>query len=223
MHYADIAEAFRPTGLLVRGGFACPAEDAVDCGPGRGAARAVVLVGNAGPAIWQAFEAGRREEPNPLDAWTRRVVDPIAAGLGALAVYPNDRPYRPFQRWAARAEPVHRSPLGLLIHPEYGLWHAYRAALLFTDPIAGMPEVVVGKSPCDQCADKPCLTACPVGAFTERGYDVEACATYVRSGREPHCMALGCQARAACPVGKTYRYDGAQLQFHMAAFLKARA
>ena len=25
----------------------------------------------------------------------------------------------------------HASPLGLLIHPDYGLWHGYRGALLF--------------------------------------------------------------------------------------------
>ena len=32
-------------------------------------------------------------------------------------------PYWPFQQWARRAEPVHPSPIGVLIHPRYGLWH----------------------------------------------------------------------------------------------------
>ena len=31
------------------------------------------------------------------------------------------------------------------------------------------------------------------------------------------CMLSGCLARAACPVGAAYRYNGAQLRFHMAA------
>ena len=59
-------------------------------------------------------------------------IDPLARSVGAMALYPFDGPpYRPFQRWAMRAEPVAPSPLGLFIHPEYGLWHAYRAALVF--------------------------------------------------------------------------------------------
>ena len=33
-------------------------------------------------------------------------------------------PHFPFQQWARRAEPVHPSPIGLLIHPIYGLWHS---------------------------------------------------------------------------------------------------
>ena len=37
----------------------------------------------------------------------------------------------PFLTWARRGGAGHVSPLGLNIHPTYGLWHAYRAALLF--------------------------------------------------------------------------------------------
>lgn len=31
--------------------------------------------------------------------------------------------------WGLKAEPVYRSPLRLLMHPKWGLWHSYRGAL----------------------------------------------------------------------------------------------
>ncbi len=112
-----------------------------------------------------------RRGPNPLDRWTRRVVDPIADGLGARAAYPFGEPRWPFQRWALRAETLHPSPLGILIHDEYGLWHAWRAALLFAERL-DLPPRSDAPSPCESCAEKPCLSACPVGAFSRSGYDV---------------------------------------------------
>jgi hypothetical protein len=36
---------------------------------------------------------------------------------------------------------------------------------------------------------------------------------------EPACMAIGCLARHACPIGHDYRYTPAQANFHMRAFL----
>ena len=56
-------------------------------------------------------------------------------------------------------------------HPELGLWHAYRGALAFAERLALAPVEPVA-SPCDDCAGKPCLAACPVGAFAASRYDV---------------------------------------------------
>lgn len=207
--YATLETAFAGTGLALRGGFA------KDGG-------SLVLVGNFGEAMWPAFEAGRRNEPDPLDAWTRRVVGPIAARFGARAVHPNDRPYQPFQRWAQLAEPVHPSPLGILIHPVHGLWHAYRAALIFSEPVSGLPPRAEVVSPCDSCSGKPCLSACPVSAFDGTAYDVAACAGHLKSRGSPDCSRLGCRARDACPVGRDRRYPPPQVAFHMAAFVRSR-
>lgn len=208
-NYNAIVEAFAATGLLVRGG----------CGWQGGS---VVLIGNAGPALWPAFAAGRRDEPHPLDRWSERVVNPIAQHLGARAVYPSDQPYAPFLAWATAAEPLHASPLGLTIHPTYGLWHAFRAALLFATPVAGLPAREQTASPCAACVEKPCLSACPVGAFTGARYDVAGCAGHLASRSDPACTSLGCRARDACPIGRDWRYPPQQIIFHMAAFAKAR-
>lgn len=219
--YQDIADAFAGTGLVPRGGFSVAADAEPVVGSGGQRIAAIVLIGNVGGAMWPHFAAGRRAEDNPLDGWTKRVVGPVALQLGAEAAYPSDRPYRPFQRWARRAEPVHPSPVGILIHPDYGLWHAYRAALLFEAPVT-VPEVAGRESPCASCPDKPCLGGCPVGAFSAAGFDDRVCASHLRSGAEPACLSLGCRARDACPVARQWRYGDAQIAFHMAAFFRAR-
>jgi hypothetical protein len=211
-NFAHVETAFHGTGLALRGGFRLDEDEACS----------LVLVGNFGGGMWPSFAAGQRNEPDPLDSWTRRVVDPIAARFSARAVYPNDRPYQPFQRWAQRAEPVHPSPLGILIHPEHGLWHAYRAALFFADVIEGLPARREAASPCDSCATKPCLSACPVNAFDGAAYNVAACSSHLRTGAPPDCATLGCRARDACPVAPEKRYPPEQVAFHMAAFVKSR-
>jgi epoxyqueuosine reductase QueG len=111
--------------------------------------------------------------------------------------------------------------LGILIHPEYGLWHAYRAALLFAESIE-LPPRADARSPCDTCAGKPCLSACPVHAFTNTGFDDRACTGHITQAAGRPCMDGGCLARNACPVAPALRYGAPQLQFHMAAFRRAR-
>jgi hypothetical protein len=226
MEYGNVQDAVAETGLLVRGGFHPVAEDGVPGGP-----ETVVLVGNAGPSMWDAFAdatgPGDREEgPNPLDDWTRRVLAPVVGALGARALYPFEGPpYLPFQSWALRTGGVHVSPIGPLIDPEFGLWHAYRGALAFDEPIA-LPETG-HLSPCDGCAEKPCLGACPVKAFTpsDEGmaeYDIPACIGHISSAAGEDCLGGSCLARRACPVGRDYVYGPDQSWFHMQRFVKAQ-
>lgn len=225
---ATIVEGLHPFGLVLRGGFAVDPDDAVPTLANGQAARTVLMIGNIGgpdgDPMWRAFAAARSRFPglHPMNDWTRAAIDPIARSVGAMALYPFDGPpYYPFQRWAMRAEPVSPSPLGLLIHPEYGLWHAYRAALVFADRIDLPPRADVA-SPCDTCADKPCLTACPVGAFSTKGYDVPRCASFLETEAGQDCIDNACRARRACPVAPERAPVAAQAQFHMEAFVKAR-
>lgn len=229
MQYADVAEAVALTGFVARGGFLAEADDALPAAPGDAPTRCVVVIGNVGGAMWPRFRAAEQPGPDPLDRWTRSVLAPVAASLGAGFVHPSDEPYQPFQRWAQRADDVWQSPIGLLVHPDHGLWHAYRGAFLFPTELAGLPPVGGRRSPCLDCADRPCLTTCPVEAFTftdgpagaERHYDVAACAGHLRSGADPRCLDAGCAARLACPVHPERRYGADQMRFHMAAFAGA--
>jgi hypothetical protein len=216
MDLGTIDSACIAHGLIVRGGFHPVPQDGVPGDPAT-----LVVLGNTGPAMWRAFEAAPKDGPDPLDAWTRRVVSQIAESLGATAFFPFDGPpYWPFQRWAKKAESLVQSPIGPLIHPEYGLWHAYRGALAF-DVKIDLPAPAPAADPCAACADKPCLTACPVNALTPGGYDVPACVTHVDTDDGADCLDRGCAARRACPVGRDWIYAPAQARFHMDHFRRA--
>ena len=185
-------------------------------------ARFAILIGNAGPQMFRRFARERNPATDLMDDWTRATVDAMAQDLDAKAAYPFDVPHHPFLTWARRGGGGHISPLGLNIHPVYGLWHAYRAALLF--PVAfDLPVGTPGPSPCDTCADKPCLSACPVKAFDGTSYDVKSCGRHLLTESGSECMQGGCLARRACPVGRAFTYVTDQMQFHMRAFQKARA
>jgi hypothetical protein len=234
---AELDAALRARGLALRGAFAPAPEEAPRLPDGRPAA-AVALAGQAGPGAWERFARERRDEPDPLDAWSARALAAVAARFAAAVVLPGQGPpFAPFQRWAQRAEPVHPSPLGILIHPRYGLWHAYRGALLFAAPLrapapgaAATPAADAPASPCQACAERPCLSACPAGAFRAAPagepeparYDAGACAAHAASPAGAACREQGCLARRACPVGREHAYGAAQQRFHMAAFLAAR-
>ncbi|WP_110748813.1 4Fe-4S dicluster domain-containing protein [Phyllobacterium leguminum] len=225
--YSDnltITAALAPYGLIPRGGFVFSGGEDAPRGVARNRARSIVLVGHAGSSIWPHFarwwENEGRDRADPLDNWSKQVLGEAAEALGARAAFPSDKPWLPFQQWATRAEGLKPSPLGLLIHPVFGLWHAYRGALLFDEEIE-FPAHRAFPHPCDQCAAKPCLSACPVEAFDGAGFAVDRCRDYLRADVGKACRTGGCLARLACPVGREYAYEAAQQRFHMAAFMRA--
>ncbi len=175
-----VFSAIERTGLVARGAFRLAEAERAGALAG---VQTIVLIGMAGRDGWGAFAASPEAHDgldDPLDRFSRRVIGALADDLGALALFPfGEPPYWPFQQWARRAEPVHPSPIGLLIHPRYGLWHSYRGALGFASALE-IPTHETSPSPCDSCAERPCLSACPVCAFSARGYDVAACAAHLR-------------------------------------------
>ncbi|MCB1461057.1 MAG: hypothetical protein KDJ90_01200 [Nitratireductor sp.] len=232
-------------GLITRGGFNFDNREAVPAGPSGAPARSVLLVGHGGGTIWPHFSgwlAGQEESPaNPLDTWSAAILREVAGAFGARAVFPSDKPFLPFQQWAMRAEGLRPSPLGMLIHPEFGLWHAYRGALLLDVEIQ-IQRDDAPVHPCECCIEKPCLSTCPVSAFSQSGFDVATCRSWLDSStswndsssshadsiasggasmKGADCMNAGCRARNACPIGHEYRYCDAQLRFHMASFARA--
>ncbi len=229
MEIATIEAALAREGLILRGGFHPEPGDGVPALENGRPARTLVMVGNAGPALWRAFANSPEfgTSPDPLNRWSARVIGALAAAWGACALYPfGGPPHLPFVAWAKRAEPVAESPLGILIHPDYGLWHAYRGALAFAE-VLDLPPRAERPRPCDSCAERPCLGACPVGAFSAAGtdvagYDVSACADHLASPAGVDCMAEACRARRACPIGRDNFYEPEQAAFHMVHFLEAR-
>ncbi len=218
----SIVFAIERSGFVARGAFRLAEAERV--GPLRDV-RTIALIGVAGRQGWDAFAAGpeaRDGGGDPLDRFSRRVIDGVAEALGAVPLYPfGGPPHWPFQQWAQRAEPVHPSPIGLVIHPVYGLWHSYRGALGFRAALE-FPQFQPQPRPCDVCRAQPCLSACPVGAFSVGGYDVAGCVRHLSDAAGAACMARGCLARRGCPVGAGYAQEAAQAAFPMRAFLQAQ-
>lgn len=242
----DIRALIQPYGLILRG---YATTDDINIGDVcDDNTRAIAIIGSCGSSAWSSLQnASEYKEyltgrANPLDRWTKRVGTEIAEQLDAKAVFPfQGPPYAPFLSWAQQLDVVDPSKLGMFIHPDYGLWHAYRFALLFTEPLASQSLTSLpytrelndeknNRSPiCSNCQDSPCLTSCPVDAFKydnsqkiATNYDVERCAEYLKSNLDASCHTQGCLARNACPVGSDYRNAADLQQFHMRAFLKSR-
>jgi hypothetical protein len=207
-------------GLAWRGAFHPGPEDAVPFFADGHAVGTLVLLGFAGRQQWEVFTKSPEYadgHPDPLDRWSRRIIDSLAPSDGA-AFYPfGGPPWLPFQRWAARAEPVHVSPLRILIHPDWGLWHSYRGAIALL-PRLPLPVPPAQTSPCEACIDKPCLRGCPVQAVSLTGFDGSACLEHIATKSGAACRE-GCLARRSCPVASSHRYGADQARFHLKALL----
>lgn len=208
-------------GLTVRAVFAPCAGDAVPPLADGRAARTLALVGNVGSSLWPAFSTSPEfadGQPHPLDRWSRRIGEGVAADVGGRALFPfGGPPHHPFQRWAMRGGTLFPSPIGLLIDPQHGLWHAFRFAIALPDTTAEV--AAASSSPCLTCVARPCLRACPVDAFGEGEYRHRECADYLAEHPDAACWRIGCLARHACPVGAISRYLPAHASFHMRAFV----
>lgn len=176
----------------------------------------LVLLGPDEPAFWGLFSRSpeyRDGQPDPMDRWSRRVIDVIAAKAGGMAYYPfGGPPFQPFYTWALRSGRAWASPIGFLVHDIAGLFASYRGAVWVPEARAAEQ----GSNPCTTCP-APCKTACPVDALRDT-YDVAACKTYLATTAGTACMTTGCAARRSCPVGASRRLP-AQAAFHMEAFL----
>ncbi len=219
----ELGAALRPHGLFLRGvvNFA-DGDEAPVLSTGIRAA-SVVLIGNIGGSVWQAFSDWRAAQTDgggehPLDAWSKAVIGRIALRAGATAFFPSDPPWQPFQQWAMRAEGLKPSPLGILRHPEFGLWHGYRAALAFAFVLPASPVPQVDQGCLCDTGERGRVSTCPAGAVARSGFNVASCRAYLATAQgQATCMANGCAARNACPCGSAYRYGPQQLRFHMAA------
>ena len=220
------------SGLTLRGWFEIQAGDMVPVLESGRPATLLMLFGQAGSAVWSSFSRSPEfvdGKPDPMDRWSHRIGTLLAKQLGGRALFPFEGPpWHPFGQWAQRAENLRPSPLGVLMHPLYGLWHAYRFAIVLPGPCtwldeleSSIPELPAADHACDRCTNQPCLNACPVNAFTNGAYDVFACAEYLHSNDQSDCHRLGCLACGACPEGATAHYEPEHCQFHMHQFYSA--
>jgi len=195
-------------------------------------ARSAVVIANGGGAFWQAFRKhadthpGWREREHPLDDFTREVVERdlqpqvISRGARCVPVYPfSGAPTLNFMALGKAVALAGPSILGVVVHPVYGPWVAFRAALLI-DRELDAPGDAAGFDPCPSCTVKSCIPACPVGAVEfPKGWDIPRCVAHRMSVEQP--CAEHCYARVSCVLGPEHRYPDDELAYHQMRALRS--
>lgn len=212
---SHIAALAAPHRLAVFGTMALAPEDGFTAD-----FKCLVLFGPDEPGFWahlQAQPEWRDGRPDPIDRWSRRVIEALARDLGAAAVFPfGGPPHRPFFQWALRSGRAFASPVRLLVHDRAGLMVSYRGAIALREALPATPA----PNPCTSCTDKPCLSACPVGALGGQGYDLAACHAFLDRPEGGDCLSSGCAVRRACPLSQAYGRLPEQSAYHMRLFHK---
>jgi epoxyqueuosine reductase len=196
-------------------------------------ARSIVVIGNGGGAFWRAFKEHTARNPgwvkreNPLDDFTREIVEheilPIAraGSVRCEATYPfmAGAPMLNFIELGKLAGIGGPSILGVLVHPTFGPWIAFRVALL-VDVEIDAPADALGFDPCPTCASRSCINACPVHVVSyPRGWNIPKCLEH-RVEVEADC-APQCHSRVACVLGPEHRYPDDELAYHQMRALRS--
>ncbi len=194
--------------------------------------RSIVVIGNGGADFWRCYKAhaarnpGWYERNNPLDDFTREVVEkeivmPIqTAGVRCITVYPfgSAGPTLNFMQLATLAGLAGPSIIGVVVHPVFGPWIAFRAALLLDREI-DRPGNAIGFDPCPTCSARSCINACPAAAVSfPSGWNIPKCLAH-RVEAHPDC-ADRCHARVACVLGPDQRYPDDELAYHQMRALR---
>ena len=177
--------------------------------------RSLLVFGHGGRRLWETLPQPLDPAQHPIDHYAVENVRWFAREAledpEPLLLFPFSRTVVPLQRLGRALNLSRPSWLGLDIHPEFGLWFAYRAVVLTRRAVepTRRPDFA---TPCDSCPDKPCRSACPVEAAGSP-FDLRACADHRLSEHSP-CAEL-CPSRLACPYQSQHRYSEAQMRYHM--------
>lgn len=185
----------------------------------------VALVGNHGRQLWDCLPANWQQQKHPIDdfseATVSRVLTATIGNSGWTMLFPDRSSLAvPALQDLGRAAGWHNpSPLGNGIHPEHGLWFAYRSVVAIDFEIASLgassalpAEGFGDDSPCISCIEQPCIKSCPPSALSVgNAPDLMACVNFRSSDQSP--CAEQCLARQQCPIGVQSRYADEQIRY----------
>ena len=178
-----------------------------------------MLIGPDEPFFWDIFIKSKEFTSgvkNPLNKWSKRIIDSIAKKFSGTAFYPfQNNPIIPFYDWALNTGKFWQSPVKLLVHERRGLMVSFRGAIAFENR-NNLNIQEKNNSPCTTCS-APCVRACPVNALNNHKYDVKSCMKFITKSKNSLCID-GCLVRRKCPIGKSYRKIE-QSRFHMKHFI----
>ena len=170
--------------------------------------------------MWEAFAPHVDGGSNPLDRWTKGVIDPSRSGsVPAPSTLRAQRAAFPALGAASRdalcIAARHPDPSRIRALARLARRAALRRA-------AALPPRSEAAEPLRELRGEAVsfgLSGRCVHGHGLRCSRVRRTPRLNRRERPPaDCHGLGCHARSACPVGREWRYPGAQMRFHMAAF-----
>lgn len=185
-----------------------------EAGANPGLFRQLLLLGHGGRRLWECVAAAGHDTANPIDDYSVGCIRDFFASECPTAdyriLYPGES-LVPLQQLGQLAGWHFPSPFMVGVNSAWGSWYAYRALVVASTDFA--TSMVPGwQSPCEPCTGKPCMAACPAGAATPQGLDMERCISFRKQQGSP-CQRQ-CLARLACPVGEAHRYTREQLEYH---------
>ncbi len=182
--------------------------------------KSAVVFANGGTQFWECLIEDIRENPKNFSDHQHPVDDFVGRCIQEVDPSPDNS-----RRWIQCSDTAdvfvdfrvlgqqgglgHPSPVGLLIHPEYGLWVSLRMVLLTTERIPLSAKDI--SNPCDTCVEMPCIQSCPAGAVQKSGWSLQRCAQFHQDSED---CASKCHSRLACPVGREHRHGTLQHCYH---------
>ena len=178
--------------------------------------RAALLIGNTREAWPKFLSAWKRtpalqSSPHPFDQWVEQTLFRTLTSVHAGDWYWGHAPagQRPSLLHAADAAGLTTGPAWLAAHPEYGPWFALRAVVVLSDRYASsrtIPDRTI-RSPCQVCTSAPCQEALKQVRARAAGHVAE-------TGDLGPSWQDWVRIRDACPVGRAWRYERQQLEYH---------
>ena len=213
---SDLEALAQTHGLSLLGGFHTDARDMSHFPENT---QSLLLFGPMLQHFWPLFIESPEwndGDPDPMDRWSIRNISAMAQIVGGQALFPfGGPPFLPFYSWALQSGRAWESPVKLLVHDRQGLWLSYRGAIALPYRYDPPPPT---KRPCESCADKPCLNACPTQALVLGHYDVPACRAFLKTDLGTGCLSQGCTVRRACSVTLSCARVEGHSAYHMGVF-----
>ena len=170
--------------------------------------RQLILIGHGGRRLWECVKKSGIGGENPIDDFSRTRLQSFLADIPHIIIYPATSSIG-LQSLGKLAGWHHSSPFMVGINASWGTWYAYRAVALSASDFAPTSRQT-SRSPCANCADRCCVSACPADALSGKTFDLQRCISY---RKQPTSLCRDtCLARCHCPVGEEHRYDDEQIR-----------
>lgn len=180
----------------------------------------LIVIGHLGQKLWKNISVSLTTSEHPIDDFSIASVQSLFEthypAQSYEIIYPGDKVIG-LQQLGSQLGWHYPSPFKVGINNEWGSWFAYRAVVL-SDSHFAETKPLDSSSPCVDCQQQFCISACPAQALDNNEFEFTKCIDF-RKQQASACRNQ-CLARLACPVGEQYRYTDEQVFYHYGVSMK---